>query len=68
MKCLWKKKEKQETKLITNTELYCWESLVGNGITQAFNWMGVTFAEQGVGAFVSVLRRNLLPYTCIVLH
>lgn len=62
------KKKKQERKLITNTELYRRESLVGNGITRAFNWMGLTFAEQGVVAFVSVLRHNLLPYTCIMLH
>lgn len=63
-----KKKEKQETKLITNTELYWRESLVGNDIMRAFNWMGLTFAEQGVTALVSVLRHNLLPYTCIMLH
>lgn len=62
------KKGKQETKPITKTELYWWESLVGNGITQAFNWMGLTFAEQGVVAFVSVWRHNLLLYTCIMLH
>lgn len=62
------KKEKQETKLITNRELYWWDPLVGNGITQPFNWMGLTFAEQGVVAFVSVQRHNLLPYTCIMLH
>lgn len=62
------KKKKQERKLITNTELYRRESLVGNGITRAFNWMGLTFAEQGVVAFVSVLRHNLMPYTCIMLH
>lgn len=73
--CLWsvswkkkKKEKKKETKPTTNTELYWWESLVGNGITQAFNWMGLTFAEQGVVAFVSVLRHNLLPYTCIMLQ
>lgn len=41
---------------------------MGNGITRAFNWMGVTFAEQGVAAFVSVRRHNLLPYTCLMLH
>lgn len=55
------KKEKQETKLITNRELYWWDPLVGNGITQPFNWMGLTFAEQGVVAFVSSQRHNLLP-------
>lgn len=48
---------KKKTKLITNTELYWRESLVGNDIMQAFNWMGLTFAEQGVTAFVSVLRQ-----------
>lgn len=41
---------------------------MGNGITRAFNWMGVTFAEQGVAAFVSARRHNLLLYTCIMLH
>lgn len=30
--------------------------------------MGLTFAEQGVEAFVSVLRHNLHPYRCITLH
>lgn len=57
----------QETKLI-NRELYWWDPLVGNGITQAFNWTGLTFAEQGVVAFVSAQRRNVPPHTCITLR
>lgn len=61
------KKEKKETKLI-NTELYWREALVGNGIIRAFNWMGLTFAEQGVMVFVSVLRHDLPPYTCTTLR
>lgn len=63
-----RRRKKQETKPITNTKLYWRESLVGNGITRAFNWMEVTFAEQGVAAFVSARRHKLLPYTCIMLH
>lgn len=63
-----RRRKKQETKPITNTKLYWRESLVGNGITRAFNWMEVTFAEQGVAAFVSARRHKLLPYTCITLH
>lgn len=43
--------EKRETKPITNKELHRRDPLVGNGITQPFNWMGLTFAEQGVTAF-----------------
>lgn len=38
---------KQKTNPITNRELYWRDPLVGNGITQPFNWMGLTFAEQG---------------------
>lgn len=38
---------------------------MGNGITQAFNWMGLTFAVEGVAAFVSVPRHDLLPYACM---
>lgn len=62
------KKAERVTKLITNRELYWWDPLVGNGIIQPFNWMGLTFAVQGVEAFVSVLRHNLHPYRCIMLH
>lgn len=60
--------EKRETKPITNKELHRRDPLVGNGITQPFNWMGLTFAEQGVTAFARVQRPNLLPYRCITLQ
>ena len=63
-----KEGKNRKQKLITNRELYWWDPLVGNGITQPFNWKGLTFAEQGVVAFVSAQRHNLLPYTCITLR
>lgn len=43
-------------------KLYWRVSLVGNAIIGPSDWMGVTFAEQGVAAFVSEQRRVSPPF------
>ena len=43
-------KQNKNNSLMTNTELYWWHPLVGSGIPQPSNWMGLTFAEQGVAS------------------
>lgn len=58
-------KTRRATKLERNMDFYWRESHVGNSSTRASNWTGVTFAEQGVAALMSELKRISWRRTCI---